>query len=84
MNPPKFVVKEKFDSIASMYENIINPKAVSNRKQLIKPEGKTLDVGSGTGLLTNSDTVCCDLSFNMCKIAKMKHSFVVCNLTHIK
>mgnify|MGYP006103149281 CR=1 FL=1 len=75
--------KRKFDSIAKNYDSISNPYTVKRRSDALKVDYAKLilDVGSGSGLVTeshDSKIISSDFSFEMCKESKKRHDFVVC------
>ena len=83
MNPLKSEFQKKFNSIAKKYDNVSNPYTIKRRSDSLKVESAELilEVGSGTGLVTESfecEVVCTDFSLEMCKEAKKRHNLVVC------
>jgi ubiquinone/menaquinone biosynthesis C-methylase UbiE len=82
-NPSNLEFKKKFDSIAENYDNISNPYAVKRRAESLKlsTSGLILEVGSGTGIMTQSisnSVICTDISFEMCKQTRIRCPSVVC------
>jgi len=82
-NPSNLEFKKKFDSIAENYDNISNPYAVKRRAESLRlsTKGLILEVGSGTGIMTQSignSVICTDISFEMCKQTRTKCPSVVC------
>ncbi len=82
-NPTNQEFQKKFDTIAENYEKISNQYTIKRRAESLKinSDGLILEVGSGTGIISesiNSLVVCTDISFNMCKQSKTRRSLVVC------
>jgi demethylmenaquinone methyltransferase/2-methoxy-6-polyprenyl-1,4-benzoquinol methylase len=85
MNEKKAEVRRKYDTTAKAYDSRYSE--IQHRKYLevfskikIQNSDIIIDVGAGTGLLldflhNNKENIfCCDLSFNMLKEGKKKHS----------
>ena len=82
-NPSNLEFQKRFDSIAEDYEEISNQYTIERRIESFKKDsnGLVLEVGSGTGVVTEFVTctvICTDISFKMCKQAKTKRPLVVC------
>lgn len=82
-NPPNREFQKKFDSIAREYEKISNQYTVKRRIESLQIEtkGLILEVGSATGIITHhvdNIVICTDISYQMCKQAKTKRSYVIC------
>ena len=75
--------KQRFSSIAKIYERISNQYTVNRRAELFKIDKSELilEVGSGTGMisdLTGRQIICSDISYEMCKESAKKHMNVIC------
>ena len=75
--------KQRFSSIAKIYEKISNPYTVNRRAELfkIRTSELVLEVGSGTGMvsdLIDEQIICSDISYEMCKESAKKHVNVIC------
>lgn len=75
--------QKKFDSVADSYEKISNQYTLARRKEALETNRGELflEVGAATGIITehiNDSVICTDISFQMCKQAKMKQQNVVC------
>jgi len=82
-NPSNFEFKQKFETIASEYDQISNRYAINRRIEALHITNAEviLEVGSATGIITESiktKTVCTDISYQMCLQAKTKNDFVIC------
>lgn len=82
-NPSNREFQKRFDLIAKNYEKISNQYTIKRRNESLVNEtsGLILEVGSATGIVTesiDSTIICTDISFEMCKQAKVKRSFVIC------
>lgn len=82
-NPSNREFQKRFDLIAKNYEKISNQYTIKRRAESLVNEanGLILEVGSATGIVTasiDSTIICTDISFEMCKQAKVKRSFVIC------
>jgi len=71
---------ERFDKVASIFDDISNPYTLHRRYNEIEPfiQGDCLEVGVGTGsIISNSNNkktyTLSDISFNMCDISKQKY-----------
>ena len=75
--------KQRFSSIAKIYEKISNQYTVNRRAELFKisPSELILEVGSGTGMISDlidRQIICSDISYEMCKESAKKHMNVIC------
>ena len=75
--------KQRFSSIAKIYEKISNQYTVNRRGESFKVNSSelVLEVGSGTGViadLINRQIICSDISYEMCKESSKKHVNVIC------
>ena len=78
--------QQKFDSIASTYEQISNAYTIARRAELTTflPNKLILEVGSGTGVvseLIDENIICSDISFQMCKqsVKKNRKNVICCD-----
>lgn len=77
---------KRFDSVATKYDNMLNPYAVFRRYNEIMKfvKGKCLEVGAGTGRAISNNKIknnyiLLDISLKMCEVSKKKYeSNVVC------
>ena len=75
--------KQRFSSIAKIYEKISNQYTVNRRAESFKisPSELILEVGSGTGMISDlidRQIICSDISYEMCKESAKKHMNVIC------
>ena len=75
--------KQRFSSIAKIYEKISNQYTVNRRTESFKigTSEFVLEVGSGTGTISNlidGQIICSDISYEMCKESAKKHVNVIC------
>ena len=75
--------KQRFSSIAKIYEKISNQYTVNRRAELFKISSSELilEVGSGTGMISDlidRQIICSDISYEMCKESAKKHMNVIC------
>ena len=82
-NSSKIDFQNKFDSIAENYDLISNKYTIKRRTNSLRLDilGVVLEVGSGSGQVTESstcDVICIDFSYKMCQQAKKRHSSVLC------
>ena len=75
--------KQRFSSIAKIYEKISNQYTVNRRAESFKinPSELVLEVGSGTGMISDlidEQIICSDISYEMCKESIKKHVNVIC------
>ena len=75
--------KQRFGSIAKIYEKISNQYTVNRRAELFKISSSELilEVGSGTGMISDlidRQIICSDISYEMCKESAKKHMNVIC------
>lgn len=82
-NPNNLEFKKKFDNVSQEFDNISNQYSVKRRAEALQAEltGLILEVGSATGKVTegyHGTVICSDISFGMCKQAKLKQTNVVC------
>ena len=75
--------KQRFSSIAKIYEKISNQYTVNRRAESFKIDTSefVLEVGSGTGTISNlsdGQIICSDISYEMCKESAKKHVNVIC------
>ncbi|MBN1384056.1 MAG: methyltransferase domain-containing protein [Elusimicrobia bacterium] len=85
--------RKRFDGIASVYSEILNPYMIYRRSSelLLSAKGKILEVGAGTGNITSflkdfSNVTLSDISEKMCETARKKHncSVVCCDAEKLK
>ena len=74
--------KQRFSSIAKIYEKISNQYTVNRRAESFKinPSELVLEVGSGTGMISDlidEQIICSDISYEMCKESIKKHVNVI-------
>jgi len=80
-NPSNLEFQKKFDSIAKQYNNVSNRYTVKKRiDELQCKNGLILEVGAAVGSITKKypSAICTDISFQMCKQAKMDRKNVIC------
>lgn len=81
-NPSNLEFQKKFDKIAEQYNEISNQYSVKRRIDALqyKKTGWVLEVGAATGSITKhySLSICTDISFQMCKHAKIERKNVIC------
>ena len=82
-NPSNKAFKKKFENIAENYNTILNPYAIERRKESLHVQNADLilEVGAATGIISESfitKKICTDISFHMCKQAKINNDNVVC------
>ena len=75
--------KQRFSSIAKIYEKISNQYTVNRRAESFKisPSELILEVGSGTGMISDlidQQIICSDISYEMCQESAKKHMNVIC------
>ena len=75
--------KQIISSIAKIYEKISNQYTVNRRAESFKinPSELVLEVGSGTGMISDlidEQIICSDISYEMCKESIKKHVNVIC------
>ncbi|MBY9000215.1 MAG: class I SAM-dependent methyltransferase [Candidatus Heimdallarchaeota archaeon] len=85
MGSKKYEIRRRYDATAKQYDSRYLEIQTTKYQELfseikIKSSDIILDVGGGTGLLldflkeNSSNVICCDISFNMLKIGKKKHT----------
>ena len=82
-NPSNKAFKKKFESIAENYNTILNHYAIERRKESLRVQNADLilEVGAATGIISESfirKKICTDISFHMCKQAKINNDNVIC------
>ena len=82
-NPSNKAFKKKFENIAENYNTILNPYAIERRKESLHVQNADLilEVGAATGIISESfitKKICTDISFHMCKQAKINNDNVIC------
>ena len=82
-NPSNKEFKKKFENIAENYNTISNPYAIERRRESLHVQNVDLilEVGAATGIISESfitKKICTDISFHMCKQAKINNDNVVC------
>ncbi len=82
-NPSNKEFKKKFENIAENYNAILNPYAIKRRKESLHVQNADLilEVGAATGIISESfitKKICTDISFHMCKQAKINNDNVIC------
>jgi ubiquinone/menaquinone biosynthesis C-methylase UbiE len=82
-NPSNKEFKTKFENIAENYNTILNHYAIERRKESLHVQNADLilEVGAATGIISESfirKKICTDISFHMCKQAKINNDNVIC------
>ena len=82
-NPSNKAFKKKFENIAENYNTILNPYAIERRRESLHIQNADLilEVGAATGIISESfirKKICTDISFHMCKQAKINNDNVIC------